>query len=174
MKNISFATMPKDAPCKTQVRAVLPRQQDIITLCRRQGRGHAALEGPVWNEGNSTRKPVLTCIFWGLAKIWEGVAKIWKGVTNISGGWQKSVTCIALFRRALSNVPTSPVALNDPLAGDDIAEEEWPSGRGAGGGWGQGCARCSCPGGQAAGGGLAGWGLDGGGGMSQTACVGSE
>jgi hypothetical protein len=45
--------------------------------------------------------------------MWEGVAKIWEGVAKIWGVWRKSVTYVALFNRALSNVPASPVALND-------------------------------------------------------------
>jgi hypothetical protein len=116
--------------------------------------------GSGWDDWNSTCKPVHTCIFGCVAMIWEGVGKIWEGVTKIWGVLQKSETCIALFSRALRNVPTLPVALNDQLAGDNITAEAWT--------WswqrqGQGCAR-RCPGGQAArlqgaGGGAGGAGL---------------
>jgi hypothetical protein len=52
------------------------------------------------------RKQVCTCSFGGVEKIWEGVAIIWEGVAKIWGVCRKSVTCIALFSRAMRNVLT--------------------------------------------------------------------
>jgi hypothetical protein len=51
------------------------------------------LEGFGGDEGNSTRKPVHTFNFGGLAKIWEGVAKLMEGVAKIWGMWRKHGVC---------------------------------------------------------------------------------
>jgi hypothetical protein len=81
----------------------------FLTLCRWQGTQR-------WRDpvGTNEIPHVNRCarVFWG---VWRKFGRVWR----------KSVTCIALFCRALSNVPTPLVDLNEQWVGDNIADEEW-------------------------------------------------